>query len=155
MISTLNYKRAYSEVDTFIDLLNEDKQEKIPKELRDFFKNEKDNSYNKIIEPCKPIKEQNLSIEALTIIAYLNLTYWCEDENEKQILLSIYDENEIKYQQELNQNFEAKKIFEKNTLPNQSNEQECSEPENMSLTEEKKESFFTKIINTIKSIFHK
>ena len=143
MISTLNYKRAYSEVDTFIDLLNEDKQEKIPKELRDFFKNEKDNSYNKIIEPCKPIKEQNLSNEALTIIAYLNLTYWCEDENEKQILLSIYDENEIKYQQELN------------ILPNQSNEQECSEPENMSLTEEKKESFFTKIINTIKSIFHK
>ena len=69
--------------------------------------------------------------------------------------MSIYDENEIKYQQELNQNFEAKKIFEKNTLPNQSNEQECSEPENMSLTEEKKESFFTKIINTIKSIFHK
>lgn len=150
MISTLNYKRAYSEVDTFIDLLNVDKQEKIPKELRELFKNEKDNTYNKIIEPCKPINEQNLSNEALTIIAYLNLTYWCEDENEKQILLSIYDENQIKYQQELNQNFDAKNIFEKNNLPKENNE-----PENMSLTKEKKESFFTKIINTIKSIFHK
>ncbi len=97
MTSTIDYKKAYSEVDTFIELLNDENKKKIPKELIDFFKKEKDSNYKKDIDPNKPIKEQNLSTEALSIIAYLNLTYWCEDENEKKKLIEIYNENERKH----------------------------------------------------------
>jgi hypothetical protein len=97
MTNTIDYKKAYSEVDTFIELLNDENKKKVPKELIDFFKKEKDPNYKKVIDPNKPIKEQNLSQEALSIIAYLNLTYWCEDENEKNELIEIYNQNEKRY----------------------------------------------------------
>ena len=36
-----NERKAYSEVDDFIELLEEEDRNKIPKKLRDFFKREK------------------------------------------------------------------------------------------------------------------
>ena len=42
MTNTIDYRKAYSEVDTFIELLNDENKKKIPKELIDFFKKEKD-----------------------------------------------------------------------------------------------------------------
>ncbi len=97
MTNSIDYKKAYSEVDTFIELLNDENKKKIPKELIDYFKKEKDSNYKIVIDPNKPIKQQNLSTEALSIIAYLNLTYWSEDENEKKKLIEIYNENERTY----------------------------------------------------------
>ena len=99
MTNVINHKKAYSEVDAFIDLLSDETKSKLPKELIDFFKKEKDFTYKKEIDSNKPIKEQNFSEEALSIIAYLNLEYLCEDENEKQQLIKIYNENERKHQQ--------------------------------------------------------
>ena len=48
MTNSIDYKKAYSEVDTFIELLNDENKKKIPKELIDFFKKEKDSIIKKI-----------------------------------------------------------------------------------------------------------
>ena len=53
-------KQAYSEIDEFLDLLDEKKRNEVPSKLREFFKKEKDESYSKGINPNIPIKEQNL-----------------------------------------------------------------------------------------------
>lgn len=83
---SVNTRQAYTEIDNFIELLDEYNRNKVPKKLREFFKREKDNTYTKIIDPNIPIKEQNLKEETLALIAMLNLQYWCEDEEEKRRL---------------------------------------------------------------------
>ena len=77
-------RQAYSEIDEFLGLLSEEQRNEIPKKLRDFFKEEKDQEYFKNIDKDIPIKDQNLKEETLAIIALLNLQYWCKDEEEKR-----------------------------------------------------------------------
>ena len=106
-----NTRQAYTEIDNFIELLDEYNKNKVPKQLRDFFKQEKDNSYVKNIDVDIPIKEQKLKKETLALIALLNLQYWCEDEEEKQRLKKVYTQNEIKYQEDLREKFNPNNVF--------------------------------------------
>ena len=85
---------AYAELDEFIELLDKEDRNKIPSKLRGFFKEEKDKNYFKNISTEIPIEEQNLKEETLALIALLYLKYICEDEDEKQNLRQIYEENE-------------------------------------------------------------
>ena len=86
---SINTRQAYSEIDEFLSLLTEEQINKIPLKLREFFKEEKDKEYKKQIDSEIPIKDQNLKSETLAIIAMLNLQYWCEDEQEKEILNKV------------------------------------------------------------------
>lgn len=139
---SINTRQAYSEVDEFLELISKENRNKIPKKLREFFKEQKDINYIKGINPNMPIKNQKLKEETLGIIAILNLKYWCEDEQEKIRLKEIYDKNEKDYQEQLQVQFNPNKIFEKKE----------SNIENVSMVEYK-ESIIKRIINKLKSIF--
>ena len=112
---SINTRKAYSEIDEFLGLLSEEQRNKIPKKLREFFKEEKDQEYKKGINPNIAIKNQDLKEETLGIIALLNLQYWCEDENEKQRLKEVYAKNEQVYQEMLQVAFNPDDIFKKRT----------------------------------------
>ena len=128
-------RQSYSEIDEFLNLLDEETRNEIPKKLREIFKNEKDNQYHKEINPNIPIEEQNLKEETLAIIALLNLKYWCKDEKEKKRLEEIYANNDKKFQGKIN----TENIF---------NNRNIKKEENIILY---KESIFTKIKNKIKN----
>ena len=139
---SINTRQAYSEVDEFLGLISNEHRNKIPKKLREFFREEKDTNYIKGINPNVPIKNQKLKEETLAIIALLNLQYWCEDEEEKQRLKEIYAKNEKKYQEHLQVQFNPNEIFKK------------KEPTQESLSiVEYKESIIKKLVNKIKNIF--
>lgn len=106
-------RQAYSEIDEFLGLLSEEQRNEIPKKLRDFFKEEKDQEYFKNIDKDIPIKDQNLKEETLAIIALLNLQYWCKDEEEKKRLQEIYAQNEKEYQDMLYEKYNPNDIFKK------------------------------------------
>ena len=108
-------RQAYSEVDEFIELLDEYEKYQVPEKLREFFKKEKDQNYYKGLNPNIPIKDQGLKDESLAILALLNLQYWCDDEEEKKRLKKIYSENEEKYFKYMREKYNPEKIFEKNT----------------------------------------
>ena len=93
-------KQAYAEIDAFIEILPEDKKRKIPKNMKEFFKEQKDKGYKKEIDINIPVEEQNLKEETLALIALLYIKYICEDEEEKQNLKKIYAENESRYRKE-------------------------------------------------------
>ena len=42
----LNTKQAYSELDEFLDLLDEETRNEVPEKIREFFKREKDSNYH-------------------------------------------------------------------------------------------------------------
>ncbi len=146
----IDTKKVYTEVDAFIELLNDNYKNKIPKKLRDFFKNEKDNNYIMKIDPNKPIKSQNLNDDTLSLIAFLNLKYWCEDENEKQRLINKYAQNEENYQEKLKNLYNIDKVLENNKKRRKTNSEE------LSLIEyNKKETMFKKFIKFLKKMFLK
>lgn len=139
---SINTRQAYSEVDEFLGLISNEHRNKIPKKLREFFREEKDTNYIKGINPNVPIKNQKLKEETLGIIALLNLQYWCEDENEKKRLKEVYAKNEKRYQEYLQVQFNPNEIFKK------------KEPTQESLSiVEYKESIIKKLVNKIKIYF--
>jgi len=149
MTISINTREAYAEVDNFIECLDLYDKNKIPESIRKYFKKEKSKNYNKIIDVNQPIKNQNLKDETLAIIAMLNLKYWCDDEEEKKRLMTIYSENEKKYQNELKEKYDIEKIFEERNNKKLENYQEKN------LSKIKKESFWDKLKNTILKILKK
>lgn len=142
-----NMKKVYSEVDEFIELLASENKEKIPVEIRNFFKKEKDINYIKNINPNVSIKKQDLKFDTLAIIALLNLNYICEDENEKENLRKIYFENEEKYNELFQVGFCSDEIFKNKEL--NSNENLSKDKH---LIKKNKETFFSKIIKNLRKI---
>ncbi|MBF0988823.1 MAG: hypothetical protein HXK68_03915 [Clostridiales bacterium] len=149
MTISINTREAYAEVDSFIECLDSYDKNKVPESIRKYFKKEKSKNYNKIIDVNQPIKDQNLKDETLAIIAMLNLKYWCDDEEEKKILMTIYSENEKKYQNELKEKYDIEKIFKERNNKKSENYQEKNVPEI------KKESLWDKLKNMILKMFKK
>ena len=154
---SVNTRQAYTEIDNFIELLDEYNRNKVPKKLREFFKKEKDNTYTKTINPNIPINEQNLKEETLALIAVLNLQYWCEDEKEKQRLKKIYSDNEMKHQEKLREMYNPDDVF-KSKKKQELNENEIPSEEiqeNVDMVEYKRENLIDKIKRFFANIFKK
>lgn len=91
---------AYAQVDNFLGLLEQKYIDMIPRNIRFFIKQEKDENYDKQLYADIPMKDQEFSDEALAVIAYLNLNYWCQDKEEKERLLETYTKNDERYEEE-------------------------------------------------------
>lgn len=139
-------KNTYSEVSSFLNILLEEDRNKIPKKLRDLIENEKSKEYTPTYSYDIPIENQNISDEAIAMIALLHLNYWCCDNNEKERLNTIFDDNENKYQKELSEKYNPDNLF-KNKQP------KVETVENSVAMIEYKESIFTKIKKWFKRTF--
>ena len=141
-------RKAYTEVDNFIELLDEYHKNKIPKKLREFFKNEKEEKYIKNIYRNIPIKEQNLLQETLSLIAFLNLQYWCDDEKERKRLRKIYTENEKTAMKQMRLKYDINNIFKERRK--EVIEEETKD--NVAMIRYR-DSLIQRIVNKIKKIF--
>lgn len=145
-----NSSLAYSEVCTILNMLEDEYKERVPKNVMDFFEEERDKEYNPIIDVNIPLEKQNLKRKTLVLIAILNLNYWCDSEEEKQEILDSFAKNEelkrIK-EKELTENYNINNLFKK--IENNENKTEVS------LIEYKKQNFIQKIILKIKSLFRR
>ena len=118
-----------------------------------------DKTYDKPVVPDIPIKNQNLTDEALALIAYLNLNYWCKDAEEKEELKKKYIENEERYNEELrNHQHGADYIFKSNEKLENISENEITHLEKTNNEENemivyKKDNIFRRIWFRIKSKF--
>lgn len=92
MIDTKKVPTAYAEVLAFLDALGDIYKNKIPKGILDNLEKKKDTTFHKTYD--KNDMNPDLSHEALTLIGWLNLEYWCEDEQEKTRLRAAYGRNE-------------------------------------------------------------
>lgn len=138
---------AYAEIDEILNLLEDDYRERVPKKVRDFFKEEKMKDYHPEIDIEKPLIEQNLKRETMVLLAILNLNYWCENEEEKQSFLNELDKNEEE-KKELEEKYNPDNLFKKEK------QIKILKEENTSLIEYKKTNMlkrvFEKIINFFK-----
>ena len=144
-----NIYKAYAEVDKILSFMDTAYVEKIPKKMRDLFRNEKLQDYEPNINPKISIDEQNLQKKTYAILAMLNLNYWCKDEEEKKELIKLYAENDRKREEELREKYNPDNIFKNKQTESITN----TEASNTSLIEYKESNFFKKIISKIMNLF--
>jgi len=142
---------TYSEILAILNCMEKEYQEKIPQKLISFFERNSSKDYEFHIDADIPLKEQKLKDKTVSLLAILNLNYWCETEEEKRELIKHYSENEKKYQEELREKYNPDNIFKKH---NQENKIEENNIKNESVLVEYKEPIFRRFINKIKNIFH-
>lgn len=154
MAISLSTRQAYSEVEVFLSLLEDEQINKVPKQLIKLFQEEKDYNYKKIIDPSKPIKDQDLKEETLAIISLLNLEYWCDDEQEKERLRKTYYNNQKAYEEVFQITFDPDKIFKKDYKTNEMQDNDNTENIGTNLITFQRETIVRKIIRIIKRIFN-
>ena len=139
-----NLKKAFSEVDMILDLIDSEMKNKVSANFIKFIKEEKDNNYKPNINPELPLEEQNILPETIDILALLKLNYWCNEEEKKE-LLKVLNKNEQKFQKEAKEKYDIDKLFKTNKTKEIIDLPEKGESEN----------FIKKLIKFIKNIIWK
>lgn len=111
-------KDAYVEVLEILKHMDKKYVEKIPSELIDFFYKNASKEYEFSLDKTIPFEEQVLKDDTINILAMINYNYWCEDEEHKRYLLNKYNENELKYQEELKKKYNTDNLFKKSNQTN-------------------------------------
>ena len=139
---------AYKEVYTILERMDEKYRNKIPSKLKKLLIENMDKNYSPKINAKIPLREQKLNPRTFTILAMLNLNYWCEDENKKKELISLYTANSKLKQERLREKYDHNKIFA-NRISSE------KKTENFTAIVIKEETFIQKILNKVKSIFYR
>ena len=140
-------KDIYSEVYAILNMLGKEYINKLPKNIYNIIKEEKSTEYNPVYATTVALDRQDVKKETISIIAFLHLNYWCDDE-EKIKLRELFDENEYRFQEELKQ-LEEK---EENDEIQEDKEIEIGK-EFLSMIVYKEENFVKKIFNKIRKLF--
>lgn len=134
---------AYAEVDEILNMLEIEAVEKIPLKVREFFKNEKDKNYiPKTSEDLSEFNNMELRRETICLLTILELNYWCENEEEKQVILNELKENDKIKEDELRERYNPDNIFK-----NKVNENINSE--SVALIEYKERSIIKRVFDKI------
>ena len=142
-------QEIYSEVYSILNLLGESYIKKLPVSLFNMIKEEKRQDYNPKYDSIINLEQQNIKRETLSMIALFHLNYWCNSDEEKNELKTLFKTNEEKHQAEIREKYNPDNLFKKRSL-----QQEESTITNEVAMVEYKEPLFKRIINKIKIIFH-
>lgn len=152
-MQTKEKSKVFSEVDAFLNIIDEKYKNKIPAKLRNLYKENKDKSYTPVYDASIPIEKQSIRKETIAMIALLHLNYWCDTEDEKKELRNLFLENEKKYEKIKNEKYNPDNLF-KNVFENKQKETEEKDEQPKCMIEYK-EHFYTKIMNFLKKLFSK
>ena len=142
-------QEIYSEVYSILNLLGESYIKKLPVSLFKMIKEEKRQDYNPKYDSKINLEQQNIKRETLSMIALFHLNYWCNSDEEKNELKTLFKTNEEKHQAEIREKYNPDNLFKKRSL-----QQEENVVTNEVAMVEYKESIFKRFINKIKNIFH-
>ena len=144
-------RQTYSEVNAFLQLIDSNMSNKIPKKLKNFFKREMDKKYQPVLKKNISLKKQNLRRKTIAIISSLYLQYWCTDMSKKEELLKTYKNNEIKYQEQLREKYNPDMLFKNKRNYDNNNNEKAENNTQMIVID--KDNIFTRFIKKIKLFF--
>ena len=137
-----NYANVLTETYEIFQYLSTDILEKIPENLKKEIKKNRNIKYQFKYYLSKSLAEQKILQETKDLISAIYLMYCCDNE-EKQELLKICKENEIRYREDMNKKHCTDNIFK---------QKEMNKNISKELIEIPKESWYEKILNKIKKI---
>lgn len=141
------YCDAMAEILYYFNGIDENEIKKIPVKLMNYFKENATKDYVCDFDYNKPLKELNLKDETKALIGMICINYMCDNQEEKQKILSKLNENEAKYQEELKKKYSTENLFKNNikTTENETNQ--------VGLVEYKEDIWYKKIIMKIRKFF--
>lgn len=102
---------AYAEILEILDYMEEEYVSKIPNKLINVIKANALETYERHLSAEVPLEEQEISEKTTALLAMLMLNYWCDSPEQKQELTDMFNENERKYQEELQRKYDPNNIF--------------------------------------------
>lgn len=148
----VDYNKRLVEVDEILNYLSEEDLLKIPEEVRNTIKENKDKEYFWQYDETKPLKDQEVSRDTIAFLSYLNMEYLL-NEKQKEYMQQLHELNEKKLEEAKAEKYGAEDLFKRNK-PQQEEPKETEQEQELSLVEYK-ENFFTKMISKIKNFFAK
>lgn len=108
----IDYKKRFVEVDEIIKYLPKKEFSKIPNELIDLIRKNKDSKYIWKYDSNKKLEEQNIHKDTIAILSYINTEFILEG-NQKILMKNLHDYNEMKSEKLKREKFNPKTIFKK------------------------------------------
>lgn len=145
-------RKAYTE--TYIVLETLDLLKKLPQNVLDAIRSNIIPDYNFSIDKDVPVKFQVTNEDTLSLLSYLYIRFFCDNQEEKNMLKEKINNNEELNKEKRKAEYEL--AFKKNSCKEQTElNGENKELEGKNLIETKKESFIARIIKRIVSFFKK
>lgn len=146
---TDEYGESISEVLDILEHTREEDVLKISPKFMEFLKNNSSKTYVPKLDHTKEIKDMNLSTKTKTILAIIYKKFWCSEEEAKTFDRKL-NVNEANYQLELQQKYDADKLFKKKS---EDNKIDYDTTKSKVFLVEYEQSIFKKFINKIKRFF--
>lgn len=108
----IDYKKRFVEVDEIIKNLPKKDFSKIPKDLIDLIRKNKDSEYIWKYDNNKKLEEHNLHKDTVAILSYLNTEFILES-NQKILMQNIHYYNEKKNEKLKREKFNTQNVFKK------------------------------------------
>ena len=147
----INLNKRLVEVEAILDRLEDKYKNKIPIEIWEYIKQNKDTTYDFYFDDNKPLKKQKLHIDTIAMITYINMEYLLEEE-QKQEMIKLLREDEIFAEEKKKEQYKTEDLFKNRKVNQRSMENNFNNEIAMT---KYKESFFRKIINKVKKLFSK
>ena len=142
---------AYSEVYAILEKMKPEYIDKIPNKFKTMIIEEMDKTYKPKIDINIPLKEQKITSKALTILAMINLNYWCTNDKHKSELIELYSKNDKIQEQRLKEKYKPNNIFKKRekeeTIP------ESNVSKENAIIEYKEQNLIQRLFEKIKHLF--
>lgn len=148
------YAEAYAEVIDIIKHMDKTLVSKIPEKMINLLTENSSKEYKVELDYTKSLKEMNLKPKTSAVLTLIFINYLCDPEM-KQDYINKLNENEKKYQEELNKKYSYENLFTSEECVDAENEK-VSEivSSNTEMIEYKEKSIFNKIFEKIKQLFN-
>lgn len=140
---------AYAEIIEILDNMSYEDKNKIPKKIYDFFLEKSNKNYVRHLDKSKTLYDQEIREDTKEILAILLINYWCETVDKKNQLLTLFRDNEIKYQEQLREKYNPDMLFK--SKRNSNNNEKIENKTQMIVID--KDNIFTRFIKKIKLFF--
>lgn len=80
-----DFEKRLVEVDVVLDHLSDIDYQKIPEDIIDAIKSNKDPNYKWVYDEAKELKDQDLSRDTIAILSYLNMEYLLNENQRKEM----------------------------------------------------------------------
>lgn len=86
--------KVFSEVYSVLNTLGNKYIDKIPRNVFEIIENNRDLEYEPEIDQNKALNKQNISKEAINMIAKIDMDFWCKTDQEKKEFYRKLEDNE-------------------------------------------------------------
>lgn len=134
-----NLSKRFTEVEYILKKLDISNKQKIPKGIWEYIEENKDKKYIVNYDEDKNLEEQNLNIDTIAILTYLNIEYLL-DENQRKEMIELLRNDEIIAEQKKSKKYNSKDLFKNSE--NNNNE--------VILSESRRERWYDKMFSIFK-----